>query len=444
MKKVLLALLCAALLLSLFGCGKGGNDLWEKASPETSAIFLYTFDEDGGQAGITFDQQTEHAILEQLSSVTATPVPDWTAERVTLPVYGIEIGVYNGLSILAAWSNGYLILRDGSVYEFDFDFADLAERYEWEHYRTVDSLSDMLCGRLLSEGPDGWITGHLSPADELAAPEGITMTLKERTAEKITVELTNHSGAEWLYGEYFCVQTLLDGIWYDVPMLDDLNYGFIEIAYVLPAEKAQEKTYDLSTYGDLPAGTYRLATHGLSVEFDLPYTDNTIVSITDQTVALEMDFPDVIEIFFEDENGQYYFGNPISQYITVRYADGSEEDIKTALENGRAVIGDLNRFGIHYWTQSKDEVTCVAPRGAILSIADHSLDNPDLAFDTALEPIWEDEANVYSFSCIKSHYVTVYYDDGTEENVKIALQAGRVTIDDLDRFGISYWTEPKA
>lgn len=444
MKKVLLILLCAALLLSLFGCGKGGNDLWKKASPETSAMFLYTFDENGGQAGITFDQQVEHTILEQLSSVNATPVTDWTAELVTLPVYGIEIGVYDDLSILAAWSNGYLILRDGSVYEFDFDFADLAERYEWEHHRTVDSLSDMLCGRLLSEGPEGWITDHLSPADELVAPEGITMTLKERTAEKITVELTNHSNSEWMYGAAFSVQTLLDDNWYDVPELDDLNYSFIEIAYVLPAEKAQEKTYDLSMYGDLPEGTYRLVTHGLSVEFDLPYTDNTIVFITDQTAALDMDFPDVIEIFFEDENGQYCFGNPISQYITVRYADGSEEDIKTALENGRAVMDDLDQFGIRYWTQSKDEITCVAPRGAVLSIIDHSLDDPDLSFDTALEPIWEDEANVYSFSCIKSHYVTVYYDDGTEQNVKDALQAGWVTMDDLDSFGIDYLTQPKA
>ena len=38
----------------------------------------------------------------------------------------------------------------------------------------------------------------------------------------------------------------------------------------------------------------------------------------------------------------------------------------------------------------------------------------------------------------------VYYDDGSQEDVKTALEAGRVTMADLDSFGIRYITEPKA
>ena len=444
MKKSLAILLCALLLLPLFGCGSktGSNDLWAEASPETSAMHLYSFDKDGSTVGTTFDQTDEHTILKQLSAVDATPVTGWTADKVKLPVYGIEIGSKDGWGILAAWSNGYLILRDGSVYEFDFDFSTLEKDYEWEPWNhSITSLSAMPCGRLLSEGPDGWIAEHLSPADALTPPEGITIDLNEQASEKVTVKLTNHGDTEWMYGEYFSLQVLLDGVWYNVPVLDDKNYGFTDIGYILPAGKTQVESYPLGSYGTLPEGTYRLVMYGLSVEFSLPYTDKSILSITDETGNRELN--DVEEVFFEDENNRYIFGNPISKHITVRYADGSQEDIKTALDNGHANIGDLNRFGIHYWTELKDEVTCVVPC-SVLSIVDHSLDDPDLAFATALEPIWEDEANVYSFSCIKSHYVTVYYDDGTEENVKAALQAGRVTIDDLDCFGISYWTEPKA
>lgn len=444
MKKILALLLCAALLLPLLGCEKSGNDLWDEASPGTSAMHFYRFDQEGGRGNITFDQSDEGAILKRLSAVEATPVTNWTAEQVKLPVYGIEIGSRDGWGIHAAWSDGYLILRDGSVYKFDFDFSALETDYEWEYSRTPSSLSSMPCGRLLSEGSDGWIANHLSPADELTPPEGISMKLKEQTAGKITVELTNRSDTEWMFGTHFSLHTLLDGTWYSVPVLDDKNYAFNDIGIILPAGESQDKSYSLGSYGTLPDGTYRLVMYGLSVEFSIPFPDSSVVSITDQTGNRAM--VDVEEVFFEDETNKYIFGNPISQYIIVRYADGTEEDVKTALENGHASIRDLDRFGIHYWSEPKPEyeITCVVPRGDIVSIVDHSLDNPDLAFATALEPIWEDDANIYSFSCIKSHYVTVYYDDGTEEDVKTALQAGWVTMDDLDRFGIGYITEPKA
>lgn len=443
MKKVLSILLCATLLLPLFGCGNaGGNDLWDEASPGTSAMHFYRFDEAGGYGSITFDQTDEGKILSRLSAVDASPVSDWTAEKVTLPVYGIEIGTKDGMGIRAAWSNGHLILRDGSVYEFDFDFSALEEDYTWEYSRAPVSLSAMPCGRLLSESPDGWVADHLSPAQALAPPEGITMAFKELTAEKITVKLTNTNETDWCFGEYFSLQVLLDGVWYNVPVLDDKNYGFNDIGIILPAGESREESYSLSMYGTLPEGTYRLVVEGMSVEFSLPITGKSIVSITDQTGDRELN--DAEEVFFEDETNRYIFGNPISQYIIVRYADGSEEDIKTALESGGAGIEDLDRFGIPYWAQSKDEVTCVVPRGNVLSIVDHSLDDPDRAFAMALEPFWEDDANVYSFPCIKSQFVTVYYDDGTEENVKSALQAGWVTMDDLDTFGILYLTEPKA
>ena len=298
MKKALALLLCTALLLFLLGCGKksAGNDLWDEASPGTSAMHFYRFDQEGGRGSITFDQSDEGAILKRLSAVKATPVTNWTAEQVKLPVYGIEIGSKDGWGIHAAWSDGYLILRDGSVYEYDFDFSVLESDYAWEYSRAPVSLSAMPCGRLLSEGTDGWVTDRLSPAEALAPPEGITMVFKELTAGKITVKLTNTSETEWTFGESFSLHVLLDGTWYRVPELDDKNYMFNSIGIILPAGESTEKAYSLGSYGTLPEGTYRLVVEGMSVEFSLPYTDRSIVSITDQTGNREV--ADMEEVFF--------------------------------------------------------------------------------------------------------------------------------------------------
>ncbi len=40
-------------------------------------------------------------------------------------------------------------------------------------------------------------------------------------------------------------------------------------------------------------------------------------------------------------------------------------------------------------------------------------------------------------------YIVVEYPNGTTQNVKEALEAGNITIEDLDRFGIGYMKEPK-
>ncbi len=59
----------------------------------------------------------------------------------------------------------------------------------------------------------------------------------------------------------------------------------------------------------------------------------------------------------------------------------------------------------------------------------------------AEEPFYSDGEYTYVFSCIKSQHVTVYYSDGTSENVADALDSGRIGIEELDRFGISYFKE---
>lgn len=61
-----------------------------------------------------------------------------------------------------------------------------------------------------------------------------------------------------------------------------------------------------------------------------------------------------------------------------------------------------------------------------------------LLYDMAEEKFFEDRDSEYYFSVIYSHYVIVHYEDGSQEDVVTALNAGRATIADLDKFEVSY------
>ena len=67
----------------------------------------------------------------------------------------------------------------------------------------------------------------------------------------------------------------------------------------------------------------------------------------------------------------------------------------------------------------------------------------DIAFAQAIEEVYEDSRAVYCFSCIKSHYITVYFTDGSEMNIKDALNSGLLTVDEAKALGIRFIEESK-
>ena len=158
-------------------------------------------------------------------------------------------------------------------------------------------------------------------------------------------------------------------------------------------------------------------------------TEIGIESITDNSGGLP--FVDIEEPFYEDYSHIYAFGNPISQYVIVKYTDGSEQNVKDALKSSRIHITDLDKYGIIYFAEPKliESITDISKRD--------QLDTAD-----ALEYFYRDDTYYYYFSSIKSHYIIVRYKDGTEQNVKDALEAGKIKISDLDWFGIKYHKEP--
>ena len=157
---------------------------------------------------------------------------------------------------------------------------------------------------------------------------------------------------------------------------------------------------------------------------DIPVEANKeIESITKNTGSMELS--DTEEPFFEDERYIYVFGNPTSEYVTVKYSDGSTENVKEALENGHIQITDLDKHKINYFTEPKHIETIV-----------DMTESGEIATAEALECFFSDEKYTYYFPSIKSDYITVYYKDGTEQNVKDALSEGKINISALDWFGI--------
>lgn len=269
MKRTLAFMTALILTFSLAGCGAKGNALMKNASPDTSALALYVYDGETTTRGFLFDPAVEREILNDLARVSAKEAPDWSPEQITLPIYGLDIIDEDGWPILAAWSNGYWITQDGTAYHFDYDFKALEADHDWTSKDSWPSISIMPCAYYLTKSDNGWNANTLSPAGEYFAAENITAELIAQTEETVTIALTNSGTEEWMYGEYYYLDVLLDGTWYSVPTAPG-NWGFTDIGIILPAKTTQNKTYNLTMYGELPSGQYRLvASQSVPVEFTI-------------------------------------------------------------------------------------------------------------------------------------------------------------------------------
>ena len=269
MKKLIALLLSLTLLLGVCACNQttgNGNDLFQAASPSTSALCFFWAEKDSSLTGWIYDSAVIQEILSALSQVDAVLVDRWTPEKADYPVYGISIMDTEGYPIEAAWTNGYLILQDGSVYKFNYDFSKLKESYDWDD---ITERPYLPCQYYLARNGSQWYPKFLTPAEHEPAPENISLTVTAADNNQVTALLTNQGNEEWLYGEAYSLDVLLDGVWYSVPMEPSVNWGFTSIGYTLGAGSSKEKSYYLNMYGDLPSGTYRLVVEGLTAKFEI-------------------------------------------------------------------------------------------------------------------------------------------------------------------------------
>ena len=269
-KKYITVLILSLLILAavLYGIRNGrrndkGGNILAGASPDTSAFQMYYFDGETVVVRTLYDSVTEKEVIKKINGIPLQAAEEDALSQMEPPFYGFWISGQDGFDISVAASGGVWLKNDGAVYYGDTDLSGLWEQMEGKDEDTWNALNFPNAGRL-----SAYHTIFLLKADEQTAevPEGLTLTVEDIGTSEITVRITNNSGEEFSYGEYFSIQKQIDGQWYTVPVRAD-NVGFQDIAHILPNGESASETYNLDIYGTLEPGTYRLVVETLSADF---------------------------------------------------------------------------------------------------------------------------------------------------------------------------------
>ena len=258
-KALLFCLLAGLLLLCLFG----RNNLLKKTGHN---VHIYRWDGEKTTDYWAFDDKNGKPVVKALKKVRARKAPDWTADLAEMPLYGISVDTFNGRDRKALWTGGYWIDEEGNAWTFDFDFEQMIADTQWADTWERDFIA-VPCYRYAAQNGDNWNPVFLNPADQIKVQAGLTMTIKTQEKDTITAEIRNDGSAAWEYGAGWGVQVCLDGAWYGVPSVN--SFDIPAIAFVLEPGDVREITYNLTHYGDLPPGLYRIVQDGLTAEFTL-------------------------------------------------------------------------------------------------------------------------------------------------------------------------------
>ena len=269
-KKYITVLILSLLILAavLYGIRNGrrndkGGNILAGASPDTSAFQMYYFDGETVAVRTLYDSGAEKEVIKKINGIPLQAAEEDALSQMEPPFYGFWVSSQDGFDISVTASGGVWLKNNGAVYYGDTDLSVLWEQMEGKDEDTWNALNFPNAGRL-----SAYHTIFLLKADEQTAevPEGLTLTVEDIGTSEITVRITNNSGEEFSYGEYFSIQKQIDGQWYTVPVRAD-NVGFQDIAHILPNGESASETYNLNIYGTLEPGTYRLVVETLSAEF---------------------------------------------------------------------------------------------------------------------------------------------------------------------------------
>ena len=259
-KKALLFCLLAGLLLL---CAFGRNDLLKKVG---NNVHIYRWDGEKTVDYWNYEIKKGRPVVKALKKVRAKKAPDWTADLAEMPLYGVSVDTHDGTGLDALWTGGYWIDEEGNAWTFDFDFEQLIADTQWHSTREYEGIG-VPCYRYAAQNGDNWNPAFLNPADQIKVQAGLTMTIKTQEKDTIRAEIRNDGSAAWEYGAGWGVQVCLDGAWYGVPSVN--SFDIPAIAFILEPGDVREIAYNLTRYGDLPPGLYRIVQDGLTAEFTL-------------------------------------------------------------------------------------------------------------------------------------------------------------------------------
>ena len=139
-------------------------------------------------------------------------------------------------------------------------------------------------------------------------------------------------------------------------LTDDSGIGSSHLEPIIGEHKV-EKLYDIiiRTINEYKQGEIKTPSEPTEpTEPSEPSEEVKEVSeIIDRTVTEQIPTDSALEKFFETYWEIYYYGSIKSEYVIVKYTDGTSETVKEALEKGRIKIEDLDEFGIKYIKEPK-------------------------------------------------------------------------------------------
>lgn len=270
------AAIVLAALLTACGGGAAGN-LLANASPETSALTLYYYDGEQVFSRTLYDTEQVREIIDGLNRLPAEPLDSSALEGWSLPCYGLWIGGRDGMDNLAAWCGGVWLDQDGGIFRVDADFETLWQQLEGEDEEDGLTVLQFPNAGLLGRIDQRFLAyaGEAEPAGGEDPDQGIAtlpletyMTVQDVTGGIVTAVIDNQSGYDFEYSEYYALQKEIGGAWYALP-ITQTNVGFNDIAHILPDLEQATVRCDLTIFGELTPGRYRLVKDGLYAEFTL-------------------------------------------------------------------------------------------------------------------------------------------------------------------------------
>lgn len=110
---------------------------------------------------------------------------------------------------------------------------------------------------------------YLQKDEALETPDNeVSMHIEDYDGQFLTAVICNNTKEDIDYGEDYSLEMLVDGEYISVDPIED--FCWIEIAYSLPPSEEASIQCDLSYYGDLKPGQYRLCkSPALTADFTL-------------------------------------------------------------------------------------------------------------------------------------------------------------------------------
>ncbi len=78
-----------------------------------------------------------------------------------------------------------------------------------------------------------------------------------------------------------------------------------------------------------------------------------VVEILDIAERDNIPCDEALQGFYSDEEYVYFYSCIKSQYVIVKYSDGTEKTVEDALKAGEITIEDLDKYGIEYYKKAK-------------------------------------------------------------------------------------------